>query len=116
AGAPEGFPIALWTPSGPSRQERLWQCKVSLINIALQNAKLERVDPEGSRDSERPENCPGDSFQRRMGGSPGPIGKPLARSAEREPSPLPHGFPELSVKNRFFSDSKRLQLPSMISQ
>ena len=47
-----------------------------------------RHAPEGSRDSERPENCPGDSFQRRMGGSPGSIGKPLARSAERESPPI----------------------------
>ena len=29
---------------------------------------------------------------------PGAIGKPLARSAEREP--LPYGFPQLSVRNQ----------------
>ena len=35
--------------------------------------------------SERPENCPVDSFQRRMGGSPGTIGKPLVASADAKP-------------------------------
>ena len=59
--------------------------KVTLFRLHFARQLTGRGGPEGSRDSERPENCPGDSFQRRMGGSPGSIGKPLARSAEREP-------------------------------